>query len=252
MATKNIDPNSIIIEPGTYPRSKEPDEKAVQHLIGVATPPIVTANGGVSLVDGAHRRLAAIINGETTVKVEDLGPMTPEAILLEAIQRNATHGKQLTPGEKQKLAKTLLGTTKQKDIATLFAVSERTVTRWVEEVKDLAKVRATTAMIKELEKPEHDSVNAIAKRIGEKYNVAPNTLKGWVKAADGEPPAPKPKKKDSKPAKAGSEALSDEVLDACADAATDCFNRVKSIAKDFGVSKEDVAYQISVIVMDRC
>ena len=261
---KKVAPQDIQIRREIYPRTFEPKDNQVNHLRAcidengnAAFPNIVTANGGKDLVDGAHRQLAHILEGTEKITVEDLGKMTDEAILREAIKRNATHGKQLSLKEKEKAARGMFDTSKVSDLATLFAVSGRTVSRWIQEDKDLRKVAIIKKAQKRAEKGE--AVNAIAKDLG----VARQTLKGWLDAADGEEPTPKPKKSpkpsastepsDTSPSSspANATSLSDDVLDACDQVAVDAYKTAKEIAKEHKVKVDDVIYQISLYMVDK-
>jgi transposase len=186
-----VKPEKIDI-PVNYPRSRLPEEKDVAHLLEVEPHHrIVTANGGKVLVDGAHRRLAAILDERGSVEVVDLGKLSEAEILKESVKRNATHGKQLTLSEKAKAAKSMVGDLKVVELADLFAVSTRTVSRWVSEEKELARVNAVAKAIRLLDKGW--SLSKIAKELG----VARSTLQGWLDKAEGEAdavdPTPPPK-----------------------------------------------------------
>jgi transposase-like protein len=164
-----------------YPRSKLPDEKSIQHLIGVDFPPItiasVTAEGGDArtvLVDGAHRIEATRAEGDTVIDAIDLGIMTEAGVLETAIVLNAQHGKQLSMADKAKLAKTLIAENGVVKISNLLSVGERTVSRWVAEAKDANKLRDWTRAKKLIDSGA--SVTAAAKDV----DVPRSTLKGWV------------------------------------------------------------------------
>lgn len=202
-----VNPAEITI-PANYPRSRQPEEKDVQHLIEVAAPPIVTACKGTVLVDGAHRRLAAILEGKSTVEVEDLGNLDEQTILIESVRRNATHGKQLTPAEKQRSATALFTTMKVKELAEMLGVSERTVSRWIGEAKDAEKAKAKATAEKLIKKGV--SVAGAAREVG----VSRSTLQGWLNEepkAEKPKAEPKPKAKKDEGFDANSLGQSDEV-----------------------------------------
>lgn len=261
-----VNPANIVILEGTYPRNKSPwdleegpAEKAVAHLRGVDFPNVVTANGGTNLVDGAHRVLAAILDGVKEITVTDLGDMNADQILREAIKRNATHGKQLSLVEKCKLAKRLEATVKQKDMAKLFAVSERTISRWVEEVKEARRIGTTKKALKLIEMGT--SVNAAAKELG----VSRSTLDGWLKQAEGDPQFTKPKKAKAKQAKKEQKkaeaegkatatpdvASSKELEDAIDEIVLTAYNAIKAAAKKHGAEIDDVGFEVIRLINER-
>jgi transposase len=175
-----------------YPRSRMPQNKEVQHLIGVDFPPITTAQikredeDGVSfimtvLVDGAHRMLATELEGDEEIDCYDLGLMEEHEVRAMAIKENARHGKQLSMTDKQKLAKAFAadGLTVREIVSTL-SVGERTVSRWVAEAKEKKKSADWKAAEKIIK--AGGSVSAAAKDVG----VSRSTLQGWVKS----PPKP--------------------------------------------------------------
>lgn len=250
----------IVILEGTYPRSKSPwdldeaaAEKAVAHLRGVSFPNIVTANGGTNLVDGAHRCLALILDGVKQATVEDLGAMNADQILQEAIRRNASHGKQLSLAEKAKLAKRLEGTVKQRDMAALFAVSERTVSRWVEETKEARRIATTKKALKLIEAGA--TINAAAKDLG----VSRSTLDGWLKQAEGDPTFVKPKKAEKKAKKKEQKAaakVEEPEVKTALDATIDeivivAYNAIKKAAKAFDATVEDVGFEVIRLINER-
>ena len=261
-----VNPANIVILEGTYPRTKSPwdleeaaAEKAVAHLRGVDFPNVVTANGGTNLVDGAHRVLASILDGVKEITVTDLGNMNADQILREAIKRNSTHGKQLSLAEKARLARKLEATVKQQDMAKLFAVSERTISRWVEEVKEARRISTTKKAIKLIELGS--SVNAAAKELG----VSRSTLDGWLKQADGDPAFTKPTKAKEKKAKkaqkkAEAEAKatatpdvdqSTELTDAIDEIVLVTYNAIKAAAKKFSVEVDDVGFEVIKLINER-
>jgi transposase-like protein len=183
----NVKPESITVPKGVYPRRRPPVETDVQHLRGLNADwhnKVVTANGGKILVDGAHRILAAQLDGIKSIEVLDLGKCTEDEVLREAISRNSTHGKQLTMAEKQDMAAKLVGDMTAGALCALLGVSDRTMSRWLADAKDTFKVNAIAKARKLLE--EGESMTAVAKEIG----VARGTLQGWLKADSENPTEP--------------------------------------------------------------
>ena len=192
--------SSIDVPAGMYPRSKRPTEKDVQHLIGVDFPPIVTAQVKTAgedgktfvrtvLVDGAHRILAAELQGKTEISCEDMGLLEEADVLATAIALNAQHGKQLSMSDKARLAKQLIAENGVGEVAVLLSVGERTVSRWVAEAKEGNKLKDYAKAKKLIDAGA--SVTAAAKDVG----VPRSTLKDWV----ANPPEKKEKQADLNP-----------------------------------------------------
>lgn len=262
--TMKVDPKKIVVLEGTYPRSRNPleieddaaAEKAVAHLRGADFPLIVTANGGTNLVDGAHRLTSLILDGAKEIEVQDLGTLNADRVLKEAIKRNATHGKQLSLTEKARLARRLEGTMKQAEMAKVFAVSTRTISRWVDEVKEARRISKTKKALKLIEKGM--SVNAAAKEIEESRS----TLTGWLKQAEGDPTFTEPKKakakakkKEKAKAKAAAKAEpnveASEVDDAIDEIVLVAYNAVKAVAKAHDKTIEDVGFEVIRLLNER-
>jgi transposase-like protein len=196
-----VNPAKVAIPTEVYPRRRQPAETDVQHLRGLNGnwhTKVVTANGGKTLVDGAHRLLAAQLDGITTIEVIDIGKATADVVLREACKRNATHGKQLTMAEKQDMSVKLVGDMTATQLCELLGVSDRTMSRWLADAKDERKANAIAKARKLLDKGK--SMTAIAKQLG----VARATLQGWLKADDEKPADPTPSSiKGSKTASGG-------------------------------------------------
>lgn len=188
-------PAKIVIPKEIYPRRRQPVETDVQHLRGLNAnwhTKVVTANGGKTLVDGAHRILAAQLDDIKTIEVIDIGKASSDEILRESIRRNATHGKQLTMAEKQDMAVRLVGDMTATDLCDLLGVADRTMSRWLADAKDERKVNAIAKARNLLDKGK--SLTAVAKEVG----VARGTLQGWLKADDADPKADEPVKTKAK------------------------------------------------------
>jgi DNA invertase Pin-like site-specific DNA recombinase len=78
----------------------------------------------------AHR-----IEGITEIEAEVVD-IPPERVFLEAVRLNATHGKQLTPTEKKKIARKLFsdGVTPE-EIQALLSISRQTFDRYVQDLR---------------------------------------------------------------------------------------------------------------------
>jgi ParB-like chromosome segregation protein Spo0J len=178
-----------------YPRSFMPQEKDVQHLIGVDFPAITVAEVTnpeaedlnqatyFALVDGAHRILATELQGFDEIEAEVV-QLSEGDVLQEAIRRNASHGKQLSMKDKAKVARKLVEDGwKVAGLVSLLSVGERTVSRWVSDAKEAKKLTDYAKVKKLMDKG--CSLAGAAREVG----VARSTAKGWVD----NPPQPKPK-----------------------------------------------------------
>jgi transposase-like protein len=184
----NVNPAKVEVPKAVYPRRRMPAETDVQHLRGLNGnwhTKVVTANKGKTLVDGAHRLLAAQLDGLETIEVLDIGKATDDDILRQACERNSTHGKQLTMAEKQDMATKLVGDMTAAKLCALLGVSDRTMSRWLADAKDIRKVNAIAKARQLLDKGL--SMTKVAKQLG----VSRSTLQGWLKA-DEEAPAEDP------------------------------------------------------------
>lgn len=125
-----------------YPRLKPHEEVIERYRDAIDNlPPIAVARGGV-LVDGYHRWQAHVREGREQIRAEDLGDLTEPEIIRESVRRNANHGQQLTRDDKRRMASRMwptlehLGSAERvKDLAELFAVSERAVQEWTKDAR---------------------------------------------------------------------------------------------------------------------
>lgn len=129
-----------------YPRLKPHDDVVERYRDALDNlPPIAIALDGV-LVDGYHRWQAHVREGRETIDAINLGNLSDAEIVRESIRRNATHGQQLTRGDKQRMAGHLWialadldAADRVKDIAELLKVSERSVHGWTKDVRKAEK-----------------------------------------------------------------------------------------------------------------
>ena len=125
-----------------YPRIKPNDEAIERYRDALdKLPPIIIARDGV-LVDGYHRWQAHVREGSETIQAEDLGNLSDAEIMREAITRNASHGQQLSTADKKREAGRLWKTfenlepaEREKEIANLLAVTDRSVRDWTKDAR---------------------------------------------------------------------------------------------------------------------
>lgn len=185
---------SIRFVPDLYPRLKPSDDVVERYRDALdRLPPITVARGGI-IVDGYHRWQAHVREGVETIAVDDLGNLSDAEIVRESISRNASHGHQLSRADKRRLAAQLwsrfadMDGNRTTEIATLLAVSERSVSEWTKdarkEERDAQQARAFDLWL------ECWTQQAIADETG----MSQQTVSDWVtenrKSADfGKPPA---------------------------------------------------------------
>ena len=100
-------------------------------------PPILVERSTATVIDGAHRVLAARLLGRETISARYFTGTRDEAFV-EAVRANVSHGKPLTLGEREAAAKRLLeihSDWSNRLVADICGLSDKTV----------ARVRSTTA-----------------------------------------------------------------------------------------------------------
>ena len=139
---KTIQVSSIRFVKELYPRIKPNDEAIERYRDSLEKlPPIIVARDGV-LVDGYHRWQAHVREGIEQIQAEDLGNLSDAEIMREAITRNASHGQQLSTADKKREAGRLWKTfenlepaEREKEIANLLAVTDRSVRDWTKDAR---------------------------------------------------------------------------------------------------------------------
>jgi len=121
-----------------YPRFQADNETVNQYRLAIDSLPPLLVTKDLVLVDGYHRLLAYRLEGVKEVEVEILETDDPKEILLEAVRRNSTHGRQLSIAEKRENAKKLwsLGLRDVDKLASILSVSTRTIQRWTRELRE--------------------------------------------------------------------------------------------------------------------
>jgi ParB-like chromosome segregation protein Spo0J len=102
-------------------------------------PPILVERSTATVIDGAHRILAARLLGRETISVRYFSG-THEEAFVEAVKANVSHGKPLTLAEREAAAKRLLemhGDWSNRLVAHICGLSDKTVGR----------LRSTTAEV---------------------------------------------------------------------------------------------------------
>jgi hypothetical protein len=117
-----------------YPRKRQDDDAVALYRLALGNlPPIVVTQDGF-LVDGYHRYLAHVAEGKQEIAAEVVN--IPETgVYLEAVRRNATHGRQLTKAEKRDAARRLFAQVAMSELCELLSVSQRTVEGWTADIR---------------------------------------------------------------------------------------------------------------------
>lgn len=122
--------DAIVWRKDLYPRF-EPDPETIQRYAeSLDYLPPIEVNQHNELIDGYHRWTAHKKAGRATVPVTLTRTESDAQLLWLAIERNATHGLQLSMEDKRQLALKLFDSHQTDQIAMLLSVSAKSVTRW--------------------------------------------------------------------------------------------------------------------------
>ena len=178
-ATINVDAVRFVKE--LYPRLKPHDEVVERYRDALdQLPPITVARDGV-LVDGYHRWQAHVREGAKSILAENLGNLTDAEIVRESIQRNATHGQQLTRKDKERLSAQLWTTfaamdkmEREKEISALLAVSSSKVREWTKDERKAEQEQLRAAVV-------DDWLNCSGsdRAIAERHEVDHKSVAAW-------------------------------------------------------------------------
>ena len=189
--TKNLltlSVDEIVLNSELYPRQHENEETVARYRTALdRLPAIAVARRQTSegkfvwiLVDGLHRLQAYRLEGIKTIQAEDLGDLTDEEILKEAIRRNAGHGRQLDISDKRwnadRLYKRLSGSPEERysEIAELLSITIATSKKYCEEARRNEKEI-------QQEKAWNVWLDCFSEReISEQIKIPQQTINGWV------------------------------------------------------------------------
>jgi hypothetical protein len=143
---KRISVSEVVFREDLYPRIEQSASTVQQYAECLDVLPPIEVNQRNELIDGwhrwtAHRKMEA---AEIAVVVTET---RSDAQLLElAIERNASHGLQLSQADKQSMARRIYHETPEKerktkkaDLARVLSVPERTVQSWLSRIDKDAK-----------------------------------------------------------------------------------------------------------------
>lgn len=91
--------------PGESPRLGGQDEAHIERLAEIdrPLPPILVDRRSMQVIDGAHRLMAAVLRGRTTIEVEFYDG-SPQDAFLRAVEANVTHGFPLSQADRRAAA----------------------------------------------------------------------------------------------------------------------------------------------------
>lgn len=146
---KEIALNDVVFREDLYPRIETSATTVQKYAEDLDVLPPVEVNQHNELIDGWHRWTAHKKNGVETIRVIVTETESDAELLELAIERNATHGLQLSQADKRDMARKIYGMTperdrdeKKKQLAKILSVSERTVREWLSRMdKDSKEAR---------------------------------------------------------------------------------------------------------------
>jgi len=132
-----------------YPRHEMDSETVNGYRLNIDKLPPIILTKDLTLVDGYHRVVAYRIEQRTEIEVEEpLLDITGREIFVEAIRRNAFHGKPLTSDERRAAAIALCQNGKEPaEVATLIGRSVRTVNDWTADIRKEKKQERDTKIL---------------------------------------------------------------------------------------------------------
>lgn len=141
-----LDIQQVVFREDLYPRIQRDPLTVQKYAEDLDVLPPIEVNQRYELIDGWHRWTAHKKQEAATIRVV-VTPTTSDAHLLElAIERNATHGLQLSQPDKQAMARKIYHVTpeseradKKKHLAQILSVSPSTVHNWLSRIDKDAK-----------------------------------------------------------------------------------------------------------------
>jgi hypothetical protein len=141
-----LDISSIVFRADLYPRIQTSAVTVQKYAEDLSVLPPIEVNQHNEIIDGWHRWTAHKKAEAVAIKVTITQTESDSQLLELAIERNATHGLQLSQEDKRDMARKIYGMTpdreredKKKDLARILSVSERTVRDWLSRMDKDAK-----------------------------------------------------------------------------------------------------------------
>lgn len=138
--------SQVVMREDLYPRIRTSAETVQKYAMDLSVLPPILVNQHNELIDGWHRWTAHKKNEAQEIEVEVFQTASDAHLLELAIEKNSTHGLQLSQDDKQKMARRIYGVTsdkergeKKKQLAKILSVSDRTIANWLGEIDRKAK-----------------------------------------------------------------------------------------------------------------
>lgn len=137
----DVDVATIVFREDLYPRIEKNTVTVQKYAEDLEVLPPIEINQKNELIDGWHRWTAHKKAEAQSIRAK-VTPTESDAHLLElAIERNATHGLQLSQDDKRDMARRIYGMTpdreregKKAHLARILSVSERTIREWLSRI----------------------------------------------------------------------------------------------------------------------
>lgn len=150
---KTIKTTDVVFREDLYPRIETSAVTVQKYAEDLSVLPPIEVNQHNELIDGWHRWTAHKKAQADTIQAVVTETRGDVGILELAIERNATHGLQLSQSDKQTMARKIYSSTPDKDrqakkvyLARILSVSEKTVQRWLSRIdKDTRDAARKTA-----------------------------------------------------------------------------------------------------------
>jgi len=147
--TKIVKVSEVVFRDDLYPRIETSAVTVQKYAEDLDVLPPIEVNQHNELIDGWHRWTAHKKNEAETIPVVVTETHSDAELLELAIERNATHGLQLSQSDKKDMARRIYHMTpererdeKKKQLAKILSVSERTVRDWLSRIdKDSKEAR---------------------------------------------------------------------------------------------------------------
>lgn len=144
MIEKNV--SEIVFREDLYPRINTSVEAVQKYAEDLSVLPPIEVNQHNEIIDGWHRWTAHRKAGAEIISVIVTETVSDSQFLELAIERNATHGLQLSQSDKRDMARRIYHVTPEKDrdekkkhLAKILSVSDRTVREWLSRIDKDAK-----------------------------------------------------------------------------------------------------------------
>lgn len=151
---KSMKTADVVYREDLYPRIETSAQTVQKYAEDLDVLPPITVNQHGILIDGWHRWTAHKKNEVEEIRAEVI-ETTSDAHLLElAIEMNASHGLQLSQGDKRDIARKIYSATpmeeqgdKKKTLARILSVTERSVQDWLSRIDKDNKENRDAAVI---------------------------------------------------------------------------------------------------------